>query len=274
MAPTLLTTLALATLASALPLATARNFQGHLASSAERPERVLSPRPQDYLEDHHLPRHFDWRNVEGTNFVTSDVNQHIPQYCGSCWVHGTVAALNDRIKIQRGAAFPDVMLSRQAIVNCALNDSDVAPGCNGGEPWYIFKLMADRSMPDETCQPYQARNMECNPLCTNCDAALGTCFPLKSFVGYKVEEYGRVTGEKNMMKEIYERGPITCSYAATDEFVYNYTANANANAGVFVDDTQYSPDKVDHDIEVVGWDVSEETGVEYWIARNSWGTYW
>ena len=129
-------------------------------------------------------------------------------------------------------------------MNCALNDSDVAPGCNGGEPWYIFKLMADRSMPDETCQPYQARNMECNPLCTNCDAALGTCFPLKSFVGYKVEEYGRVTGEKNMMKEIYERGPITCSYAATDEFVYNYTANTNANAGVFVDDTQYSPDKV------------------------------
>ena len=32
-----------------------------------------------------LPVHFDWRDVDGTNFVTSDVNQHLPQYCGSCW---------------------------------------------------------------------------------------------------------------------------------------------------------------------------------------------
>ena len=26
-----------------------------------------------------LPSHFDWRNVDGTNFVTADVNQHLPQ---------------------------------------------------------------------------------------------------------------------------------------------------------------------------------------------------
>ena len=253
-------------------------FNGHVPQSLPRDSLVVSPRPEDYLLDEAVPKHWDWRNVDGKNYVTSDVNQHIPQYCGSCWIHGTVAAINDRIKIMRKARFPDAMISRQAVVNCALNESGVAPGCNGGEPWMVFKLMLEKWIPDETCQPYQARNFLCTDLnvCRNCDAqdSIG-CYALQPhhFAGFKIKEYAQVKGRRNIMKEIYERGPITCSYAATDEFVYNYTQNVNTHQGIFVDDTVYPESSVDHDIEIVGWDETSD-GVEYWIARNSWGTYW
>ncbi|KIZ04807.1 cathepsin X [Monoraphidium neglectum] len=32
--------------------------------------------------------------------------------------------------------------------------------------------------------------------------------------------------------------------------------------------------EIDHDVEVVGWGVDDQSGLKYWLVRNSWGTYW
>eukprot|EP00804_Cyclotella_cryptica_P008629 CCRYP_007588-RE/>CCRYP_007588-RE protein AED:0.47 eAED:0.47 QI:0/-1/0/1/-1/1/1/0/101 len=71
-----------------------------------------------YISEEDLPPSWDWRNVSGHSFLTHSLNQHIPQYCGSCWAHGALSALADRIKIARNAVGDDINLSIQWVLNC------------------------------------------------------------------------------------------------------------------------------------------------------------
>lgn len=68
-----------------------------------------------------------------------------------------------------------------------------------------------------------------------------------------------------MKKEIFARGPISCGIYSTPLF-HDY------EGGYIYSESGY-PAFSNHIISVVGWGVSED-GTEYWIGRNSWGTYW
>jgi len=47
--------------------------------------------------------------------ITHQINQHIPQYCGSCWAHATASSLADRVKIARKCQGDDINLSIQYV---------------------------------------------------------------------------------------------------------------------------------------------------------------
>ena len=201
------------------------------------------------------------RNIDGVSYVSVTKNQHIPQYCGSCWAFAAASAVSDRLRLMTKGAWPTAELSPQMIVNCATT----ANGCHGGGMSSAYKLMHERGAVDEGCMRYTADDNECTDIniCRDCGHDY-PCHAVKNYTKYFVEEYGSVSGEERMMKEIYARGPITCAIDATDDFYYNY------RGGIYRDTS--GAQSLNHAISVVGW--GEEDGQKYWIMRNSWGSYW
>lgn len=233
---------------------------------------VVSPLPHTYTPLGSLPEEFDWRNVNGVNFVTANLNQHAPQYCGSCWLHAGLSTLNDRLKIARKAQFPEINLARQVVLNCG---NSTAGSCNGGSDYGVFVFAHKFGIPDDSCQLYSAEEHTCSAFrnCMNCDpptpeAPHGVCYPVQSYDRYFVREFGRMKKPSihEMKAEIYRRGPISCSVDAS------FVEGGKYRAGDIVRPAPTEWD-LDHDISVAGWGVDEATGDEYWIVRNSWGSF-
>lgn len=231
----------------------------------EHGERVINKRSWETINLKDLPAAWDWRNVNGTNFLTFTRNQHVPVYCGSCWAHGTTSSLADRINILHGGSFPVLSLSPQVIINCKAGGT-----CNGGNPGPVYEFAHKHGIPDDTCQQYIARNpsqYSCSPIqvCQTCTGPVGTqnCTAVTNPKLWYASEYGYVAGADRMKAEIYKNGPIGCGIDATNK-LEAYTG------GIFSQKLLFP--RINHEVAVVGWGV--ENGVEYWIVRNSWGTFW
>jgi cathepsin X len=221
-----------------------------------------------------FPAEFKWDGL-----LTKNLNQHIPQYCGSCWAHGATSALSDRIKIARKGMAPDVNLAIQYILNCGV---DVAGSCNGGSHLAAYKFIKDSGyIPYDTCLAYEAcssdseedgcqgRDYSCKPIniCRTCSTFTnngGKCVGLDYFPNATISEYGAVKGYHNMMSEIYHRGPIACGI----------NANAILQYGGGVYDNDKESKEIDHIVSITGWGYDNSTGKQYWNVRNSWGEYW
>lgn len=109
-----------------------------------------TPLPYTYLDPEDLPDAFSWADINGTSWISRSLNQHIPQYCGSCWAHGALSALADRMKIARKGLGDEFGLSIQYILNCAHRE---AGSCHGGSHTGAYEFIHKNGfVPYETCQ--------------------------------------------------------------------------------------------------------------------------
>lgn len=243
---------------------------GHVRLNPPLPSIIKSPLPADYMDLNNLPPSWDIRSVHGQSFATMNRNQLVPRYCGSCWAHATTSSLSDRINLLRKGQTPFVQLSPQVLVHCVtgpMHDGYPCRGCHGGNQIAAHDYIARHGVPDETCQAYEAvgNGTQCTPLniCRVCHS-FGSCRAIENPELWYIEEHGQVYGEKQMMAEIVARGPIGCTIAwpqSADDYVsgvYNDTSGARG---------------FHHDVEVAGYGITE-TGVPYWLIRNSMGVYW
>ncbi|GMT10792.1 hypothetical protein PFISCL1PPCAC_2089, partial [Pristionchus fissidentatus] len=207
-----------------------------------------------------LPKSWDWRNVSGVNYCSPTRNQHIPVYCGSCWVFGTTGALNDRYNVARKGAWPMTVVSPQEIIDCGGRGN-----CQGGEVTDVMEHARTVGMVEEGCNAYRANNGVCTPFyrCGHCWP--GNCYGVKNYTRYYVNEYGKVSGREKIQAEIQSRGPLACGIGATPKFEFNYFG------GVYAEKSNLTSN---HIVTLTGWGVEEKTNTEYWIVRNSWGEEW
>jgi cathepsin X len=236
--------------------------------------RLLSPYSHNILSESHIPDTWDWRDVNGTNYLSITKNQHIPIYCGSCWAHSTTSALADRFNIQNGPSFIPVSLATQVILNCQPGGGS----CHGGNPIDVYEHIYKNGIPDETCQQYVAEdpeNAHCSgkQICEQCSQPAPStkdedgkvrCNVVSRYKNYYIKEYGRISGAKQMKAEIFNRGPIDCVIEVTQKFHDSY------KEGIY-EEIKHQVE-INHAISIVGYGV--EKGIEYWVVRNSWGSHW
>lgn len=276
-------------------------------------EDYHSPLPYTYLTSpDDLPSSFTWQNVNGKSHLTRTLNQHLPQYCGSCWAHGALSSLADRIKIARqreakGSSHhhDDINLSIQYILNCG---GQMAGSCHGGGETGTFQMIKQNGfVPYDTCMPYLAcSSNSTNGFCPFVDTTCSSfntcrtcsmhiipwmkteCNEINVFPNATVAEYGAITLNENSVHqikaEIYARGPVSAQVNGKPLHTYH--------GGIYANTTEST--NTTHIVSIVGWGRKEKrTSVrdkdisgdddddddsyyhgDYWICRNSWGEYW
>lgn len=231
---------------------------------------VKTKRPQDYINEEALPENFFWGDIEGTNYLSWTINQHIPQYCGSCWAQATSAMLADRLNIKRNNN-PRVALSVQNMLNCRAGGS-----CDGGVPPSILNFIYHEGIHELGCQNYLAKDpkeafckemQKCQTCSFNEETQESQCSEVKGSKVWYVDEFGPLFTDSEIKKEVFARGPVICSLKVDKYFQKDY------KGGIYYEKRK-RPQFINHYVNVVGWGKEKDTGTEYWVVRNSFGTYW
>jgi len=142
-----------------------------------------------------LPDTFDWRNVNGINWLNPVRDQ---ARCGSCWAFSTVGCIEGTYNVEQNCPACNKDLSEQQLVSNTGSCCGSCGDCGGGWPHKALSYAKSTGIVDESCFPYRASTVSCN-LCSGYTSRLR-----------KINNYGRATGSMNITKRaLICHGPLS-----------------------------------------------------------------
>jgi C1A family cysteine protease len=189
-----------------------------------------------------LPKHLDWRNREGTDWMTP-VKDQGP--CGSCWAFASVGTMESVIAIRSKNPSLALNLSEQFILSCS------AGTCDG---WWMrptADFLRTSGAVDEGCLPYTGEDTgRCSDRCGDWADRV-----------WKINRWQSVPNEVGAIKSALNQQVLTTAFDVYTDFYY-YTG------GVY--EHVWGEYEGSHAGVLVGYDDIEHA----WIVKNSWNPYW
>lgn len=226
-----------------------RNMLGTFLVDPET--RTLLPRADYNVDPKNLPKEFDPRK-QWPNCIHPIRNQG---QCGSCWAFASAEALEDRYCIATNGAFNE-HLSPQDQVSCDKGNY----GCQGGYLDALWRYLERVGTVTERCWPYESGTgyePPCRNTCTNSNV------PYRKYKA-KAGSTKHFRNNESAMQDLMTKGPIITGFRVYNDFMSYKSGVYHHVTGGFLGG---------HAVKVLGWG-TDQNGVDYWIAANSWGADW
>lgn len=191
------------------------------------------------------------------------------QTCGSCFVFAAIGAFEESYN-KFNHAYPSV--SVQEALDCTYGDDNCAIG---GHHETVFLYLQLYGLAD--AQAYSLPYKDIKQACiTNVpraywlanwgyvdDADSTTLIPSDAALKAAILKYGALASMVNT--RLPKKSPPTGAVPWDDY-----------KGGIFpgIPSSSYAPLEIDHDVLMVGWNDTDNSGNGYWIIRNSWGEDW
>ena len=181
----------------------------------------------------------DWRLKGAVNPVKDQ------QQCGSCWAFSATSSVESAVFIKTNILYN---LAEQQLVDCGSSTGNY--GCNGGWMDYAFQYIINVGGQEQSSDyPYTARD--------------GTCKYAASLAKGKIASFTDVGKNdcKGLLSAITKQ-PTSVAIAANAIMFYSSGVFDNASCGT----------SLNHGVTAVGY--GTDTGKNFYIVRNSWGSSW
>lgn len=193
------------------------------------------------FEDKIIPESIDWREKNAVTNVKDQGN------CGGCWAFSTTGSVEGVVAIKTGNLFN---ISEQQLIDCSHQEGN--HGCGGGIMDYGFQYIIDNNgICSEEDYPYQATD----GICQDCEPII------------QIKRYGNIFPKnENILKRGVAQQPVSIAIQANLSSFRFYSKGiySDTNCGTLLD----------HGVLLVGYGTDENSGLDYWLMKNSWGPSW